>query len=202
MAGEPGGAQGLPTVSGGHGPRFIRHGGTVAPLVLDDADADRDGMAAPAEAERTGLVPDEDQEGGASILIARDSVAPGGDPLSAVAELLTLGVRALLAPGFSRELYVGLVASGVLPVTLDEEAIEEIADRVASNPGMELSIDLEKQLIDCVGEEAVPFETDPRVRNKLLLGLTDLDEAMRYIEDAAALRTQDRERRPWMYDGV
>ncbi len=170
--------------------------------VLDDADADRDGMAAHAEVEGTGLVPAEDQEGGASILIARDSVAPGGDSLSAVAELLTLGVRALLAPGFSRELYVGLVASGVLPVTLDEEAIEQIADRVASNPGMELSIDLEKPLIDSVGEEPVPFETDPRVRNKLLLGLTDLDEAMRYIEDAAALRTQDRERRPWMYDGV
>ena len=159
-------------------------------------------MAAPVEAERAGLVPDEDQEGGASILIARDSVGLGEDPLSAVAELLALGVRALLAPGFSRELYVGIVACGVLPVTLGDEVIEEIADRVASNPGMELSIDLEKQLIDCVGEEAVPFETDPRVRNKLLLGLTDLDEAMRYIEDAAALKAQDRERRPWMYDGV
>jgi len=159
-------------------------------------------MEAPAEAERAGLVPDRGQEGGASILIARDSVAPGGDSLSAVAELLASGVKALLAPGFSRELYVGLVASGVLPVTLDEEAIEKIADRVASNPGMELSIDLEQQLIECVGEEAVPFEMDPRVRNKLLLGLTDLDEAMRYIEDVAALRAQDRERRPWMYDGV
>ena len=113
-----------------------------------------------------------------------------------------MGVRALLAPGFSRELYVGLVASGVLPVALDEETIEEIAGRVASNPGMELSIDLEEQLIECVGEEAIPFETDPRVRNKLLLGLTDLDEAMRYIEDAAALRTGDRERRPWLYDGA
>ena len=195
-------AERLPTVSGGHGPRLIRHCGTVALLVLDHADADRDGMAAPVEAELTGVVPDEDEEGGASILIARDSVAPGGDPLSAVAELLSLGVRALLAPGFSRELYVGLVASGVLPVALDEETIEEIAGRVASNPGMELSIDLEEQLIECVGEEAIPFETDPRVRNKLLLGLTDLDEAMRYIEDAAALRTGDRERRPWLYDGA
>ena len=87
-------------------------------------------------------------------------------------------------------------------MALDEETIEEIADRVASNPGMELSIDLEEQLIECVGEEAIPFETDPRVRNKLLLGLTDLDEAMRYSEDAAALRTEDREKRPWLYDGA
>ncbi len=121
--------------------------------------------------------------------------------MSAIASLLDAGVRALLAPGFSPDLYVGLVASGVLPVTLEDGALKAIADQVASGIEIELTIDLDKELIEGPGVEAVPFTTDPRVRNKLLLGLTDLDEALRHTEEAAELRTRDRERRPWMYEG-
>ncbi len=186
----------LPTVSRGRGPRFIRHRGKVATLVLNDRDGTQTtGAADPAE-----LVPDDDRQR-ASILIARANVGTGADPLSAIASLLEAGVRAILAPGFSPDLYVGLVASGVLPVTLEDGAIEAIADQVASGIEIELTIDLETELVEGPGVEAVPFSTDPRVRNKLLLGLTDLDEALRHTEEAAGLRTRDREQRPWMYEG-
>ena len=121
--------------------------------------------------------------------------------MSAIAGLLGAGVRAILAPGFSPDLYVGLVASGVLPVTLEDGAIEAIADQVASGIEIELTIDLETEIVEGPGVEAVPFTTDPRVRNKLLLGLTDLEEALRHTEEAAGLRKRDRERRPWMYEG-
>ena len=197
MAAEVDGVRRLPTVSGGHGPRFIRHRGTVAPLVLEDPGS----TGATTGAEPPERVHDDDWEG-ASILIARDSVGTGGDPLSAVAGLLNSGVRAILAPGFAPDLYADLVASGVLPVTLEEEVISGIADRVASDPEMEITIDLETQLVECSCQEPVPFTTDPRARNKLLLGLTDLDEMIRHVEEAAALRTRDRDRRPWMYGGA
>ncbi len=188
--------QKLPTVSRGHGPRFIRHRGKVATLVLNDRDGTQTtGAADPAE-----LVPDDDRQR-ASILIARANVGTGADLLSAIASLLDAGVRAIIAPGFSPDLHVGLVASGVLPVTLEDGAIEAIADQVASGIEIELTIDLETELVEGPGVEAVPFTTDPRVRNKLLLGLTDLDEALRHTEEAAGLRTRDREQRPWMYEG-
>ncbi len=38
------------------------------------------------------------------------------------------------------------------------------------------------------------------MRNKLLLGLTEAEEALRHAEDIAKLRLADRERRPWVYD--
>ena len=48
--------------------------------------------------------------------------------------------------------------------------------------------------------EGIAFDVDPRVRNKLLLGLTDLEETLRYVGDITALRTDDRSRRPWLYE--
>ncbi len=186
----------LPTVSRGRGPRFVRHRGKVAPLGLDAGDGAHETVAADTHE----LIPSDDTDP-ASILIARANVGTGADPLSAIASLLAAGVRAILAPGFSPDLYVGLVASGVLPVTLEDGAIEAIADQVASGIEIELTIDLETELVEGPGVEAVPFTTDPRVRNKLLLGLTDLDEAQRHTEEAAGLRTRDREQRPWMYEG-
>lgn len=187
----------LPTVSRGRGPQFIRHRGKVAPLGLDAGDVAHEIVAA---ADTRELIPADDTDR-TSILIARANVGTGADLLSAIASLLDAGVRAIIAPGFSPDLHVGLVASGVLPVTLEDGAIEAIADQVASGIEIELTIDLETELVEGPGFEAVPFTTDPRVRNKLLLGLTDLDEALRHTEEAAGLRTRDREQRPWMYEG-
>lgn len=186
----------LPTVSRGRGPQFIRHRGKVAPLGLDAGDCAHETVAA---ADTRELIPADDTDR-TSILIARANVGTA-DPLSAIASLRDAGVRAIIAPGFSPDLHVGLVASGVLPVTLEDSAIEAIADQVASGIEIELTIDLETELVEGPGLEAVPFTTDPRVRNKLLLGLTDLDEALRHTEEAAGLRTRDREQRPWMYEG-
>ena len=95
--------------------------------------------------------------------------------------------------------YTNCFAFGMLPVTLGQEVIEEMAGRVVSNPGVEMTVDLERNLIECPGMEPISFSIDSRMRNKLLLSLNDLDEMLQHSEGARALRNEDRNRRPWIY---
>lgn len=182
----------LPTVSGGSGPRFLRHVGVAAIWV--PVDPDDEGVI------DLGVLFNREEYQGASFLIARVDLDAGDAPETAATRAEGLGIRSIIAPGFERAFYEQCFARGLLPVILDEGVVERLADRITEDPGAEVTVDLEAQTVECSDMEIIAFETDPRMRNKLLLGLTDLDEAARHGDDLKALRSADRKRRPWVYD--
>jgi 3-isopropylmalate/(R)-2-methylmalate dehydratase small subunit len=142
-----------------------------------------------------------EQEIDASILLYRE-LFDTATPETVIARLTSLGIQVIIALGFEARLYDKCISAGLLPVILDEETIEELEGCVTSRPGLAATVDLERQVIERPDMEPVPFGVDPRARNKLLLGLTDLEEALRYRRDGATLRDEDRKRRPWLYDGA
>ena len=179
----------LPTIAGGSGPRFVREAGVVAPMLRSERD--------------DGVVPEalvDERHAGAVFLVARSDVDIGDVPDNAVARLTTLGIRAVLAPGFERTFHGKCLKHGVLPLILDQAIAGRLAALCESPTPVEITVDLEQQVIDSPGMERIPFEVDARVRNKLLLGLTDLEETLRYVGDITALRAADRSRRPWLYE--
>ena len=175
----------LPVVSRGSGPRFVRHTGIVAPLLPD-------GSVSPDS------VFDQEVYRDASILLAGEDF--GGAPESEVFRLMACGIRSVIAPGFGPEFYSECLTFGMLPVTLGEEVIEKIADRVVSNPGVEMTVDLEGQVIEVPGMEPISFSIDARASNKLLQGVSNLDEMLQHSENVVTFRDHDRNRRPWIYD--
>ena len=175
----------LPTVLAGSGPRFVRHTGTVAPLSID---------------ENPDFLLDQEPYRDASILLAGENFGTDSAPVSAITRLMAFGLRSVIAPGFQPAFYSNCFAFGMLPVTLDEEVIEKIADRVVSNPGVAMTVDLEGQVIEVPGMEPISFSIDPRMRTKLLQGMNDLDEMLQHSENVVAFRSHDRNRRPWIYD--
>ncbi|HSH76877.1 MAG TPA: hypothetical protein VLA09_14405 [Longimicrobiales bacterium] len=180
----------LPVISGGRGPRFVRHTGLAE--------------AAPRPVGGDGVVvPDallEDRYIGASFLVAVADFDMGDALETAFARLSTCGIRGIIAPGFERSFYERCFVEGVLPVILDQAVIDELADRLASDPAREMTVDLERLTIEYPGAEPVAFDMNPRLRTKLLTGLTDLDEMIRHVGRAGALRRADRSRRPWLYE--
>ena len=88
---------------------------------------------------------------------------------------------------------------GVLTVELPRETLNEIVEWVESHHGVRMNVDLERQLIEMPGRDPIPFETDPRVRDKLLNGLHDLEEIEPHLPAAQAVRERDRQERPWIY---
>jgi 3-isopropylmalate/(R)-2-methylmalate dehydratase small subunit len=178
----------LPTISSGSGPRFVRHAGTAALIRVRDESDDV-------------VAPDRMFESvqGASILLTREPFQSSA-PETALARLVSLDVRVVLALGFEPQIYGKCVAAGVLPLPLEEATLEVLVDRVTSRPGDPITVDLERQVIEMSDGEPLPFGVDPRTRTKLLSGLTDLEEVLKHAENAEALRSADRARRPWLYE--
>ena len=179
----------LPTVDGGRGPRFLRHTGTVAILESQAA------SSAPPD------LRDKEAAAGAdaTLLVTTGDFDPGDAPATAATALTSRGIRAVIAPGFERSFYERCFTYGVLPAIVAADAVERLVARLTARPDIPVTVDLEARLIECDGLGAIPFEVDPRGRNKLLLGLSDIDEVTRYSDRTAELRDADRRRRPWLY---
>ena len=174
-------------VAGGSGPRFVRHTGIAAPLLSDGS-------------ENPDFVLDQEPYRDASILLAGENFGAGGSSESEVFRLMAYGIRSVIASGFAPAFYSNCLTYGMLPVTLGEEVIEKITEEVVSNPGLEMTVDLENQLIEVPGMEPVSFSIDARARDKLLQGMSDLDEMLQHNENVVAFRSHDRNRRPWIYN--
>ena len=180
------GVRKLPVVLGGSGPRFVRHTGAAAPLLTDAS-------------ENPELVLDQELYGDASILLADENFGSGKLPEAEVFRLMAHHIRSVIAPSFDQAFYSHCLTSGILPVNLAEESVEEITDWVVANPGVEMTVDLEEQLIEVPGIEPFSFHVDERARSKLLRGMNDLDEILEHNENVVAFREHDRSRRPWVY---
>ena len=177
----------LPVVSRGTGPRFVRHTGIAAPLLPDGS-------------EEPDFVLDQEPYRDASILLAGENFGAGGSSEAEVFRLMAYGIRSVIASGFAPAFYSNCLTYGMLPVTLGEEVIKKIAEGVVSSPGVEMTVDLEGQVIEVPGMEPVSFSLDDRARNKLLQGMNDLDEMLQHSENVVAFRSHDRNSRPWIYD--
>lgn len=136
----------------------------------------------------------------ASILLAGPNFGTGSSRESAVTGLMAFGFRAVVAPSFGEIFYGNCFANGMLPVTLEVAVIERIVRQVETAPEVEMTVDLERNVVERPGMEAIAFRVDARLRNKMLLGLNDLDEILMHTATATAFRETDRERRPWIYD--
>lgn len=111
---------------------------------------------------------------GASILLARANFGCGSSREHAPWALLDRGFRSIIAPSFADIFYNNCFKNGMLPVQLSEEEVEELFQRASSNPGYELTVDLERQwLTDDLGLR-LSFEVDPFRRECLLKGLDDI----------------------------
>lgn len=177
----------LPTVQGGSAPRFVRHTGLVAGVQLRG----RDGEILAPDAVFANVQ-------GASILIAWEIFQTLALETT-LARLEALGVRAVLAPGFEARVFDRCVGIGVLPVPLDPAVIDCLAACMTDPAGATMTIDLDKEIIDVPGKEAIPFIADPRARYKLLNGITDQDQILEHVDRVAEARAADRARRPWLY---
>ncbi len=179
----------LPTVTGGLGPRFLRHTGTAA--VLEPPQTGGSTLQSRTSAPEL--------REGASLLLTTGDFDPGEAPATAAARLVSQGICAVIAPGFERGFYELSFGYGLLPAIAGVGSIEALVAYLDHRPEARVTVDLEQQVIECDGTDQIPFEVDPRGRNKLLLGLSDLDEITRHSAKTAELRAADRNRRPWLY---
>lgn len=123
---------------------------------------------------------------GASILLARRNFGCGSSREHAPWALEDYGFRVILAPSFADIFFNNCFKNGMLPIRLDEPAIDDLFARIAAHPGYRLTVDLEQcELSDAFGLRR-KFEVDAFRRHCLLHGLDDIALTLEHEPEIAA----------------
>jgi 3-isopropylmalate/(R)-2-methylmalate dehydratase small subunit len=128
---------------------------------------------------------------GATLLLAGANFGCGSSREHAPWALADFGFRAIIAPSFADIFYANCCQNGLLPVALPGAVVDDLFERCAGPEGLELTIDLDAQLVrDDHGLHA-PFEIDPYRREMLMRGL---DEIGRTLLEESRISTFERRR--------
>jgi 3-isopropylmalate/(R)-2-methylmalate dehydratase small subunit len=186
---------------------FTRHTGLVAPLDRSNVDTDQ---ILPKQflkrIERTGFgqflfydwrfrddgSPDPEfvlnrpEYRGASILLARRNFGCGSSREHAPWALEDFGFRVLIAPSFADIFYINCLKNGMLPIRLEEAAVDDLFTRVQRRPGYRLTVDLVGCTIEDGSGLLLSFEMEPFRRQCLLEGLDDIASTLQHEARIAA----------------
>ena len=123
---------------------------------------------------------------GASVLVAGRNFGSGSSREHAPWALQDFGFRCIIAPSFADIFYSNCFQNGLLPVTLPEETVNRILEKADSQPGYNLTVDLEGLRVwDDDEEISAEFDVEAFRRHLLLNGLDDIGLTLEH-EDAIA----------------
>ena len=117
-----------------------------------------------------------------TILLARENFGCGSSREHAPWALLDFGIRIILAPSFADIFYGNCFKNGILPIQINDELTDLFFKKALSEMGLNLTIDLEKQLI-IDDDDEYDFKVDEFKKNCLLKGLDDIGLTLEYGED-------------------
>jgi len=132
-----------------------------------------------------------------TILLARENFGCGSSREHAPWALLDFGIRIILAPSFADIFYGNCFKNGILPIQIDDELTDLFFKKALSEMGLNLTIDLEKQLI-IDDDEEYDFKVDEFKKNCLLKGLDDIGLTLEYGEDIKDFEKHYYNQYPWL----
>ena len=134
----------------------------------------------------------------AQILITGENFGCGSSREHAPWALLDFGISCIIAPSFADIFYNNCFKNGILPVTLDNAAVEALMQKIEQTPATPVHIDLASQRVTC-DELDYNFEIDAFRKHCLINGLDDIGLTLEKSDYISDFEQQDRQRRPWLY---
>lgn len=122
--------------------------------------------------EQDGNVFDDPAYQGAPILLAGDNFGCGSSREHAAWAILDLGIRAVIAPSFSDIFSGNAVKNGILPIVLEQAAIDRLLE--VARDGHEIDVDLDTQSVTTPFQDRFTFNIDPFRKHCLLNGLDEV----------------------------
>jgi 3-isopropylmalate/(R)-2-methylmalate dehydratase small subunit len=179
--------------------KFVTHSGKVMPLRRSDVDTDQiipavylkrvtrtgfeDGLFS-AWRDDPSFVLNNPAHAGATILVAGPNFGTGSSRQHAVWALRDWGFKVVIAARGNA------LKEGLLPVQLDQKAVEALWDMADSEPEKQITVDLEGRQVR-VDDASWPFPIDDFSRWRLMEGLDDIGLTLRH-EDAVTAYEKGR----------
>ena len=129
------------------------------------------------------------------ILLAGKNFGCGSSREHAPWALLDFGIKCVIAPSFADIFYNNCFKNGILPITLDEKNIQELADY--SKREQDIEIKLESQEI-LFGNKVVKFDLDSFKKKCLLEGLDDIALSLKKSASIESYETKINNSKPWL----
>ena len=117
---------------------------------------------------------DEPEMAGRRILIAGDNFGCGSSREHAPWALVAWGVQAVITTSCADIFQGNALKNGLLPIIVDPERLAQLFELVERDPNVELSVDLEAQVVHLPGDEDLPFNVDPFSKLMLLRGTDEM----------------------------
>jgi len=133
----------------------------------------------------------------ASILVAQENFGCGSSREHAPWALSDFGFRVIIAPSFADIFYNNCVKNGILLVKLKSDEVSEVMTQ-ANKPGTEISVDLERQIVEASPEKKYSFEINSFAKHCLLNGLDQIGWTMQFEDKISGFENKIKEERPWL----
>jgi 3-isopropylmalate/(R)-2-methylmalate dehydratase small subunit len=190
--------------------KFVTHSGKVMPLRRSDVDTDQiipavylkrvtrtgfeDGLFS-AWRDDPSFVLNNAAHSGATILVAGPNFGTGSSRQHAVWALRDWGFKVVIASRFGDIFRGNSLKEGLLPVQLDQKAIEALWDLGESEPDKEITVDLGERQVR-VDDAVWHFPIDDFSRWRLMEGLDDIGLTLRHEADITAYEKNRPEFKP------
>jgi 3-isopropylmalate/(R)-2-methylmalate dehydratase small subunit len=120
------------------------------------------------------FVLDRPEMAGRQILLAGDNFGCGSSREHAPWALVAWGVRAVITTSCADIFRGNALKNGLLPINVSPERLAQLFEMTARDPNLELTVDLESQVVHLPGDEDLPFDVDPFSKLMLLKGTDEL----------------------------
>jgi len=135
---------------------------------------------------------------GASILLTRKNFGCGSSREHAPWALEDYGFKVIIAPSYADIFFNNSFKNGMLPITLDEEIIDQLFEQAMGEMALTLKVDLEKQIL-IFGDEEISFDVDEFRKHCLLEGLDDIGLTLQHVDDIKAYEENRKSITPWLF---
>jgi 3-isopropylmalate/(R)-2-methylmalate dehydratase small subunit len=111
---------------------------------------------------------------GRHILLAGDNFGCGSSREHAPWALVSWGIQAVITTSCADIFRTNALKNGLLPIVVDPERHRQLFELLTRDPDVELTVDLESQVVHLPGDEDLPFNVDPFSKLMLLEGTDEL----------------------------
>ncbi len=138
----------------------------------------------------------------ASVLLTRRNFGCGSSREHAPWALMDAGFRALIAPSYADIFYNNCFKNGLLPIVLEEAAVDRLFAATLATDGYSVAIDLDNQQVRLPDGEALSFEIDSFRKHCLVNGLDEIGVTLEQSDAIRAFEAKRRRQQPWLFGRV
>ena len=129
------------------------------------------------------------------ILIVGKNFGCGSSREHAPWALLDFGIKCVISPSFADIFYNNCFKNGMLPIILEQQKIEELAQYYERKETIEVNLS-EQQII--FGNKRIEFKIDPFKKKCLLNGLDDIALSLENVKKISSYENEIKKDKPWI----